>query len=123
MFLNVIFQLIFFLLTKTSTRLNLYIYITILSIIMLNFLLFIRVQASFKMRTVSTSIFSRQVMCRWTLSVKKNYREVKYHNWRHALNVAQTMFAILKTGKIEKFMSDLEVSQPKIILEFRMKFS
>lgn len=90
---------------------------------MLNFLLFIRVQASFEMRTVSTSIFSRQVMCRWTLSVKKNYREVKYHNWRHALNVAQTMFAILKTGKIEKFMSDLEVSQPKIILEFRMKFS
>ncbi|KAL7639239.1 UNVERIFIED_CONTAM: hypothetical protein RMT77_010773 [Armadillidium vulgare] len=50
-----------------------------------------------------------EVMCRWTLSVKKNYRPVKYHNWRHALNVCQTMFAILKTGKIEKFMTDLEM--------------
>ena len=44
------------------------------------------------------------------LSVKKNYRPVKYHNWRHALNVAQTMFAMLKTGKMERFMTDLEVS-------------
>lgn len=50
-----------------------------------------------------------QVLCRWVLSVKKNYRPVKYHNWRHALNVAQTMFAMLKTGKMERFMSDLEI--------------
>ncbi|XP_023947233.2 cGMP-specific 3',5'-cyclic phosphodiesterase isoform X2 [Bicyclus anynana] len=49
------------------------------------------------------------VLCRWILSVKKNYRPVKYHNWRHALNVAQTMFAMLKTGKMERFMSDLEI--------------
>ncbi|XP_049823253.1 cGMP-specific 3',5'-cyclic phosphodiesterase [Aethina tumida] len=49
------------------------------------------------------------VLCRWVLSVKKNYRPVKYHNWRHALNVAQTMFAMFKTGKMERFMSDLEI--------------
>ncbi|XP_063978763.1 cGMP-specific 3',5'-cyclic phosphodiesterase-like [Diachasmimorpha longicaudata] len=49
------------------------------------------------------------VFCRWILSVKKNYRPVKYHNWRHALNVAQTMFAMLKTGKMEQFMTDLEI--------------
>ncbi|XP_041985200.1 cGMP-specific 3',5'-cyclic phosphodiesterase-like isoform X2 [Aricia agestis] len=49
------------------------------------------------------------VLCRWTLSVKKNYRPVKYHNWRHALNVAQTMFAMLKTGNMERFMTDLEI--------------
>jgi len=36
-------------------------------------------------------------------------RPVKYHNWRHALNVAQTMFAMLKTGKMEQFMTDLEI--------------
>lgn len=35
------------------------------------------------------------VMCRWMLSVKKNYRPVIYHNWRHAFNVAQTMFSML----------------------------
>lgn len=49
------------------------------------------------------------VLCRWTLSVKKNYRPVKYHNWRHALNVTQTMFAMFKTGKMERFMTELEM--------------
>ncbi|KAK4876089.1 hypothetical protein RN001_012511 [Aquatica leii] len=50
-----------------------------------------------------------EVLCRWILSVKKNYRPVKYHNWRHALNVAQTMFALFKTGKMERFMCDLDI--------------
>lgn len=36
-----------------------------------------------------------EILCRWLLSVKKNYRNVTYHNWRHAFNVAQMMFAIL----------------------------
>ncbi|XP_050298984.1 dual 3',5'-cyclic-AMP and -GMP phosphodiesterase 11 isoform X4 [Anthonomus grandis grandis] len=36
-----------------------------------------------------------EVLCRWLCSVKKNYRNVTYHNWRHAFNVAQMMFAIL----------------------------
>lgn len=36
-----------------------------------------------------------EVLCRWFLSVKKNYRNVTYHNWRHAFNVAQMMFSIL----------------------------
>ncbi|KAK9879966.1 hypothetical protein WA026_008477 [Henosepilachna vigintioctopunctata] len=49
------------------------------------------------------------VLCRWILSVRKNYRPVKYHNWRHALNVTQTMFAMFKTGKMERFMNDLEI--------------
>ena len=35
-----------------------------------------------------------KVLCRWILSVRKNYRPVLYHNWRHAFNVAQMMFAI-----------------------------
>lgn len=36
-----------------------------------------------------------KVLCKWILSVRKNYRPVLYHNWRHAFNVAQMMFAIL----------------------------
>lgn len=35
-----------------------------------------------------------KVLCKWILSVKKNYRPVLYHNWRHAFNVAQMMYAI-----------------------------
>ncbi|NP_001029121.1 sperm phosphodiesterase 5 [Strongylocentrotus purpuratus] len=49
------------------------------------------------------------VLCRWTLSVRKNYRPVIYHNWRHAFNVAQTMFSIVMTGKLRKLLTDLEI--------------
>ncbi|CAF0715412.1 unnamed protein product [Adineta steineri] len=48
------------------------------------------------------------VICRWVLSVKKNYRPVIYHNWRHAFNVAQTMFSMLTTGGMNVCMSDFE---------------
>ncbi|KAK7012018.1 cGMP-specific 3p 5p-cyclic phosphodiesterase, partial [Biomphalaria glabrata] len=36
-----------------------------------------------------------ETMCRWVCTVKKNYRPVTYHNWRHAFNVCQTMFTML----------------------------
>ncbi|NXY16508.1 PDE5A phosphodiesterase, partial [Atrichornis clamosus] len=50
-----------------------------------------------------------EVLCRWILSVKKNYRKnVAYHNWRHAFNTAQCMFAALKSGKIQSKLTDLE---------------
>ncbi|XP_044802001.1 cGMP-specific 3',5'-cyclic phosphodiesterase isoform X5 [Bubalus bubalis] len=51
-----------------------------------------------------------EVLCKWILSVKKNYRKnVAYHNWRHAFNTAQCMFAALKAGKIQKRLTDLEI--------------
>lgn len=51
-----------------------------------------------------------EVLCRWILSVKKNYRKhVAYHNWRHAFNTAQCMFAALTAGGIQSKLSDLEV--------------
>ncbi|XP_073330748.1 cGMP-specific 3',5'-cyclic phosphodiesterase [Pagrus major] len=49
-------------------------------------------------------------LCQWVLSVKKNYRKnVAYHNWRHAFNTAQSMFALLKSGRLQNNLSDLEV--------------
>uniref|UniRef100_A0AAQ5X934 Phosphodiesterase n=1 Tax=Amphiprion ocellaris TaxID=80972 RepID=A0AAQ5X934_AMPOC len=40
-------------------------------------------------------------LCQWIMSVKKNYRKnVAYHNWRHAFNTAQCMFALLKSGRL-----------------------
>ncbi|XP_044284214.1 cGMP-specific 3',5'-cyclic phosphodiesterase isoform X1 [Varanus komodoensis] len=51
-----------------------------------------------------------EVLCRWILSVRKNYRKnVAYHNWRHAFNTAQCMFAALKSGKIQNKLTDIEV--------------
>ncbi|GFO18541.1 cGMP-specific 3',5'-cyclic phosphodiesterase [Plakobranchus ocellatus] len=34
-------------------------------------------------------VWAVQIFCRWMLSVKKNYRNVTYHNWRHAFNAGQ----------------------------------
>lgn len=39
--------------------------------------------------------YSFQTLYRFLMTVKKNYRDVPYHNWKHAFNVAQVMFAIL----------------------------
>ncbi|XP_078258532.1 cGMP-specific 3',5'-cyclic phosphodiesterase isoform X4 [Rhinoraja longicauda] len=51
-----------------------------------------------------------EVLCRWILSVKKNYRRhIAYHNWRHAFNTAQCMFALLKSGRIQNKLTDLEI--------------
>lgn len=36
---------------------------------------------------------------RFLITVKRNYRDVPYHNWRHAFNVSQVMFAILMVGR------------------------
>ncbi|KAK7496272.1 hypothetical protein BaRGS_00012437, partial [Batillaria attramentaria] len=50
-----------------------------------------------------------EVVCRWVCTVKKNYRPVTYHNWRHAFNVCQTMFTMLYTGELRPLFDDLEV--------------
>ncbi|XP_025837140.1 dual 3',5'-cyclic-AMP and -GMP phosphodiesterase 11 isoform X2 [Agrilus planipennis] len=50
-----------------------------------------------------------EVLCRWLLSVKKNYRNVTYHNWRHAFNVAQMMFSILTATQWWNVFGEIEV--------------
>ncbi|XP_028401446.1 dual 3',5'-cyclic-AMP and -GMP phosphodiesterase 11-like isoform X2 [Dendronephthya gigantea] len=50
----------------------------------------------------------KDVLCRWIMSVKKNYRHVTYHNWRHAFNVGQTMFAIIKSSTVCNYLSEIE---------------
>lgn len=41
------------------------------------------------------------------MSVKKNYRRVPYHNWKHAVTVAHCMYAILQNN--HGLFTDLEV--------------
>ncbi|AWO96726.1 putative dual 3'-5'-cyclic-AMP and -GMP phosphodiesterase 11A-like [Scophthalmus maximus] len=50
-----------------------------------------------------------EVLCRWLLTVRKNYRTVVYHNWRHAFNVSQCMFAIITTASFRDVLSDAEI--------------
>lgn len=40
--------------------------------------------------------FDRDSLIRFTLTVRKNYRRVPYHNWTHGFAVANSMYAILK---------------------------
>ncbi|XP_028676111.1 cAMP and cAMP-inhibited cGMP 3',5'-cyclic phosphodiesterase 10A isoform X1 [Erpetoichthys calabaricus] len=42
------------------------------------------------------SSFELEKLCRFTMSVRKNYRRVPYHNWKHAVTVAHCMYAILQ---------------------------
>jgi len=43
--------------------------------------------------------FDMDVVSRFILTVRKNYRRVPYHNWTHAFNVAQCMFCCIKFSK------------------------
>jgi len=47
-------------------------------------------------------------LCRFLSSIKKNYRDVTYHNWRHAFNVAQMMFATITATQWWKKLGEIE---------------
>ncbi|KAF3691842.1 Dual 3',5'-cyclic-AMP and -GMP phosphodiesterase 11A [Channa argus] len=50
-----------------------------------------------------------EVLCRWLLTVRKNYRTVAYHNWRHAFNVSQCMFVMITTASFQDVLSEVEI--------------
>uniref|UniRef100_A0A671L4V1 Phosphodiesterase n=1 Tax=Sinocyclocheilus anshuiensis TaxID=1608454 RepID=A0A671L4V1_9TELE len=49
-----------------------------------------------------------EVLCHWLLTVRKNYRTVAYHNWRHAFNVSQCMFVMITTAGFQEVLTDTE---------------
>ncbi len=71
--------------------------LTFLCIYILLFLLF--TQACLRMfldlDLIGSFHIEYEVLCRWLLSVKKNYCNVTCQNWRHAFNVVQMVFAII----------------------------
>ncbi|XP_048589168.1 dual 3',5'-cyclic-AMP and -GMP phosphodiesterase 11 isoform X2 [Nematostella vectensis] len=60
------------------------------------------------LKIVETFQIDYLTLCRFVLTIKKNYRPVMYHNWRHAFNVAQTMYAMLKKPSIGKYFTVIE---------------
>ncbi|KAJ8248254.1 hypothetical protein GJAV_G00240050 [Gymnothorax javanicus] len=46
--------------------------------------------------TCGKNSFELEKLCRFTMSVRKNYRRVPYHNWKHAVAVVHCMYAILQ---------------------------
>ncbi|KAM7370792.1 hypothetical protein PAMP_010313 [Pampus punctatissimus] len=49
-----------------------------------------------------------ETLTMWMYTVRKGYRDITYHNWRHGFNVGHTMFCLLQTGKLRKYYSDLD---------------
>ncbi|XP_043911570.1 cone cGMP-specific 3',5'-cyclic phosphodiesterase subunit alpha' [Protopterus annectens] len=66
------------------------------------------IQMFFELNVVEKFKVPAEVLVRWMYTVRKGYRDITYHNWRHGFNVGQTMFALLMTGKLKKYYSDLE---------------
>ncbi|CAI9740187.1 cGMP-specific 3 3' [Octopus vulgaris] len=48
------------------------------------------------------------ILYRFILTAKKNYRLNIYHNWGHAVNVMQAMFCILTTGQMQLYFTEFE---------------
>lgn len=45
------------------------------------------------------NMFDQHSLLKFTLTVKKNYRRVPYHNWTHGFSVANSMYCILKRAQ------------------------
>ncbi|XP_019741882.1 dual 3',5'-cyclic-AMP and -GMP phosphodiesterase 11A isoform X2 [Hippocampus comes] len=58
---------------------------------------------------VQTFKIDYEVLCRWLLTVRKNYRTVAYHNWRHAFNVSQCMFVMITSASFQDVLSEAEI--------------
>ena len=57
--------------------------------------------------------FGLDELRRFVLTVKKNYRDVPYHNWTHAFAVAHSMYLVIRSGN-DKFTA-LEVWENTIL--------
>ena len=62
-------------------------------------------------------------LCRWLLSVRKNYRNVTYHNWDHAFNVTQTMcvgipFSLTPFSRTFPMSISLSISLSLMLLQY-----
>ncbi|MBN3312293.1 PDE6C phosphodiesterase, partial [Atractosteus spatula] len=66
------------------------------------------IQCFFVLNVVEKFKVPAEVLTRWMYTVRKGYRDITYHNWRHGFNVGQTMFTLLLTGRLKKYYSDLE---------------
>ena len=64
------------------------------------------------------SRFEYETVVRFLITVKKNYRQVAYHNWTHGFHVANSIYSILKSSP--GVFRPLEVCN---ILFFNIKFN
>ncbi|XP_061084441.1 cone cGMP-specific 3',5'-cyclic phosphodiesterase subunit alpha'-like [Conger conger] len=66
------------------------------------------IRCFFELKVVEKFKVPAEALTRWMYTIRKGYRDITYHNWRHGFNVGQTMFALLMTGMLKKYYSDLD---------------
>ncbi|KAM4709898.1 rod cGMP-specific 3',5'-cyclic phosphodiesterase subunit beta-like [Discoglossus pictus] len=66
------------------------------------------IQMYYELGVVKKFQIPPEALTRFLYAMKKGYRKITYHNWRHGFNVAQTMFTLLMTGKLKRYYTDLE---------------
>uniref|UniRef100_A0A4W5QM38 Phosphodiesterase n=1 Tax=Hucho hucho TaxID=62062 RepID=A0A4W5QM38_9TELE len=66
------------------------------------------IRCFFELNVVEKFKVPAETLTRWMYTVRKGYRDITYHNWRHGFNVGQTMFCLLQTGRLRKYYSDLD---------------
>jgi hypothetical protein len=49
-----------------------------------------------------------KTLCAWLICVRRSYRDVRYHNWKHAFNVGQFIYSITTNSSVSSHYSDLE---------------
>lgn len=57
--------------------------------------------------------FDHQSLIRFTLTIRKNYRRVPYHNWTHGFSVANTMYSVIKHS--DEAFRPIEVGLSEIV--------
>ncbi|XP_056153350.1 cone cGMP-specific 3',5'-cyclic phosphodiesterase subunit alpha' [Lampris incognitus] len=62
----------------------------------------------FELNVIEKFKVPAEILTRWMYTVRKGYRDITYHNWRHGFNVGHTMFCLLQTGRLRKYYSDLD---------------
>jgi len=47
-------------------------------------------------------------LCAWLICLRRSYRDVRYHNWKHAFNVGQFLYGMISSSEIKTQFTDLE---------------
>ncbi|KAG7266009.1 hypothetical protein CRUP_005292, partial [Coryphaenoides rupestris] len=55
-----------------------------------------RIRIFFELNVVEKFKVPAETLTRWMYTVRKGYRDITYHNWRHGFNVGHTMFCLLQ---------------------------
>eukprot|EP01103_Thecamoeba_quadrilineata_P016224 TRINITY_DN5364_c0_g1_i1.p1 TRINITY_DN5364_c0_g1~~TRINITY_DN5364_c0_g1_i1.p1 ORF type:complete len:988 (+),score=189.36 TRINITY_DN5364_c0_g1_i1:83-3046(+) len=50
-----------------------------------------------------------ETLCRWVLTVRKNYRRIPYHNFVHAVSVAHTVYLLIKHCGLHRYFEEHEL--------------